>query len=98
MHFICESYENLCVVITVITRFISSLGTSVEWAYNLIRTPPYFASKADLWRYAVMYTYGGMYLDDDSDIRTPLDEVDYKSNYTPRLHIYLMTIIFSNLI
>ncbi len=47
----------------------------MQWAYNLVRTPQYFASKADIWRYAVLYTYGGMYLDDDSDIRLPLDEV-----------------------
>lgn len=35
----------------------------------------YAASKADIWRYAVLYTYGGMYIDDDSDMKTPLDEV-----------------------
>ena len=33
------------------------------------------AFKADLWRYSVLYAYGGVYLDDDSDIKTPLDEV-----------------------
>ena len=56
---------------------VTFTGTSVQWAYNLVRTPQYFASKADIWRYAVLYTYGGMYLDDDSDIRQPLDEVDH---------------------
>ena len=60
--------------LSVVHVFIAS-GTSVEWAYRLIRAPPYFASKADLWRYAVLYTFGGMYIDDDSDIKTPLDEV-----------------------
>lgn len=55
----------------------------MAWAYHLVRTPPYFASKADIWRYAVMYTYGGMYLDDDSDIRTPLDEVNRAQLLTP---------------
>lgn len=49
-------------------------NTSVQWAYSLINMA-YAASKADLWRYAVLYTYGGMYIDDDSDIKVPLDEV-----------------------
>ena len=46
----------------------------------MIRSPPYFASKADIWRYAVMYTYGGMYIDDDSDIRFPLDDVSQSTH------------------
>ncbi len=33
------------------------------------------AFKADLWRYSVLYAYGEVYLDDDSHIKTPLDEV-----------------------
>jgi mannosyltransferase OCH1-like enzyme len=64
-------------VLVCITLIFLLLGTSVEWAYNLIRAPPYHASKADLWRYAVMYTYGGMYLDDDSDVKMPLDDVRF---------------------
>lgn len=48
--------------------------TQVHWVYNTIN-PAVGAARADVWRYAVMYTYGGVYLDDDSDIRTPLDEV-----------------------
>lgn len=39
-----------------------------------------------------MYTYGGMYLDDDSDIRTPLDEVWSILFYT--LKLYSLYIIF----
>jgi len=49
-------------------------GTSVAWAYSMV-SMSYAASKADIWRYAVLYTYGGVYLDDDSDIRMPLDEI-----------------------
>lgn len=49
-------------------------NTSTQWAYELIN-PALGAAKADIWRLAVLYTYGGMYLDDDSDIKTPLDEV-----------------------
>lgn len=49
-------------------------NTSVSAVYNLIH-PLIGAARADIWRYAVLYTYGGVYLDDDSDIRTPLDQV-----------------------
>ena len=49
-------------------------GTAVEWAFYLIN-PVLGAARADIWRYAVLFTYGGVYLDDDSDIRTPLDDV-----------------------
>jgi hypothetical protein len=49
-------------------------GTSLLWAYHLIH-PIAGAAKADLWRYAVLWTYGGAYIDDDSDMMTPLDNV-----------------------
>lgn len=49
-------------------------NTSLLWAYHMIH-PIAGAAKADLWRYAVLWTYGGAYIDDDSDIMTPLDEV-----------------------
>ena len=48
--------------------------TSVQLAYHLI-SPLLGAAKADIWRYAVLWLYGGMYIDYDSDIKTPLDEV-----------------------
>ncbi len=48
--------------------------TSIQWAYSLIHHD-LFISKADIWRYSALYYYGGYYTDDDSDIRTPLDEV-----------------------
>ena len=43
-------------------------------AYHVIH-PMCGAAKADVWRYAILYTYGGVYIDEDSDIATPLDEV-----------------------
>ena len=49
-------------------------GTSIGWAYSTIN-PLIGASRADAWRYCVLYSYGGLYLDDDSNIRTPFDEV-----------------------
>ena len=33
-----------------------------------------------LLRYAVLWLYGGVYIDDDSDIRTPLDKVHKPSH------------------
>ncbi len=54
-------------------------GTSVQWAYHEIAQHA-GAFKADIWRYAVLYTYGGMYIDDDSDIRTPFDEIVLSSD------------------
>jgi mannosyltransferase OCH1-like enzyme len=49
-------------------------GTRVQWAYNLIN-PKLGAAKADIWRYATLYTYGGFYIDEDSDMKNALDRV-----------------------
>ena len=49
-------------------------GTSLLWAYDMIN-PACGAAKADIWRYAVLWTYGGAYIDDDSDIKTPFDHM-----------------------
>lgn len=49
-------------------------NTSLLWAYHLI-SPVAGAAKADLWRYAVLWAYGGAYIDDDSDMMSPLDKV-----------------------
>jgi mannosyltransferase OCH1-like enzyme len=48
--------------------------TSLLWAYNIIN-PLIGAARADVWRYAVLYLNGGYYMDEDSDMKTPLDEV-----------------------
>lgn len=77
-------------------------GTSYLWAYNIISSSA-GAAKADLWRYAVLWTYGGAYIDDDSDMHSPLDKVvgkedtlivSYERNgfnanrcYIPRYHL-----------
>ena len=61
------------------------------------------AARADMWRYAVLWVFGGAYVDDDSDIRTPFDSfinphdtliVSYEKNgyngdgcYIPRYHL-----------
>jgi hypothetical protein len=77
-------------------------NTSLLWAYHMIH-PVAGAAKADLWRYAVLWTYGGVYIDDDSDMMQPLDKViepedtlvvAYEKNgfngnrcYIPRFHL-----------
>lgn len=55
-------------------------NTKVYWAYSMIN-PLVGAAKADIWRYSALYTYGGVYLDDDSDIKTPLDEVNLRFHH-----------------
>lgn len=57
-------------------EFMNSVfaNTSLLWAYHLI-SPKAGAAKADLWRYATLWMYGGFYVDDDSDIGRPLDRV-----------------------
>lgn len=49
-------------------------NTSLYHAYHMIN-PLVGAARADLWRYCVLYVYGGVYMDDDSDIKTPLDDI-----------------------
>jgi len=77
-------------------------GTSLLWAYHIINARA-GAAKADIWRYAVLWAYGGAYIDDDSDIGSPLDNmveaddtliVAYEKNgfdgntcYVPRYHL-----------
>lgn len=57
-------------------QFINTVfnGTKTQWAYNIIN-PALGAAKADLWRYAILWCYGGFYIDYDSDIRDNLDEI-----------------------
>ncbi|RYY75949.1 hypothetical protein EON63_18875 [archaeon] len=54
----------------------TKLPTPPGAVYDLIN-PLVGAARADVWRYAVLYTYGGVYLDDDSDMKTPFDDVRY---------------------
>jgi len=49
-------------------------NTSLLWAYHII-APSSGAAKADLWRYAVLWVHGGVYIDDDSDMHSPLDKM-----------------------
>eukprot|EP01039_Chlorochromonas_danica_P008965 gene8965-9895_t len=63
--------DNLCKDSFMTNQFAN---TSVSAIYHLIN-PLVGAARADVWRYAVLYTYGGVYLDDDSDIKVPLDDV-----------------------
>ena len=43
--------------------------------YNIYKKLHVGAAKADFWRYCILYINGGVYLDMDSDILRPLDEL-----------------------
>ena len=49
-------------------------NTSTLWAYNILN-PIIGTAKVELWRLAVLYVYGGLYMDDDATLATPLDEI-----------------------
>lgn len=42
------------------------MRTEFPWAYDAFRCMPLNVMRADMWRYAVMYRYGGVYADADS--------------------------------
>ena len=46
-----------------------------EYIYNCYSQLNVGASKADFWRYCVLYKHGGIYLDMDSNITNPLNEL-----------------------
>lgn len=43
--------------------------------YEAFKSLAIGAAKADIWRYCVLYKYGGVYLDIDADIKAPLDKL-----------------------
>jgi mannosyltransferase OCH1-like enzyme len=43
--------------------------------YEIYKNSIYGASKADIWRYCILYQYGGVYLDFDASINFSLDEI-----------------------
>ena len=49
-------------------------NTSILWAFEQI-SPYAGPSSTDIWRLAVLYIWGGVYLDDDAMISTPFDDV-----------------------
>lgn len=49
-------------------------GSAFLWAYDVLN-PVIGTAKSELWRLAVLFVEGGVYMDDDADIRRPLDEV-----------------------
>ena len=57
-------------------QFIDDLwnGTKVQWMYHAIN-PTLGAAKADIWRYAALYCYGGFYIDYDANMRSKLDDI-----------------------
>lgn len=49
-------------------------GTSILWAYEILN-PAIGCSRPEIWRLAILFKYGGVYMDDDSTIETELDSV-----------------------
>jgi len=49
-------------------------NSSIYWAYNSFSEYA-SVSKVDIWRYCVLYTFGGFFLDDDAYIESHLREV-----------------------
>eukprot|EP01031_Cornospumella_fuschlensis_P030700 gene30700-37096_t len=49
-------------------------NTSLLWAYNILN-PVIGTAKAELWRLAVLYYEGGLYMDDDATFNMPLDDI-----------------------
>ena len=56
-------------------RFLETYypNSSLVWAYQAIHSQV-GVSACDLWRYAALYAFGGLYMDDDSDIQTHLED------------------------
>src|ERR1700723_370599 len=54
-------------------RFIADRYGAVMLSYYESITPRYGAARADLFRYLLIYEYGGVYLDIKSTIINPLD-------------------------
>ncbi|NBV77496.1 glycosyl transferase [bacterium] len=54
-----------------IDRFVNeTYPGEIAEAYNRLNT---IVAKVDFWRYLILYTYGGVYVDIDSNIEKPLD-------------------------
>jgi mannosyltransferase OCH1-like enzyme len=51
------------------------VNTSLLWAYSNINPLIAGASKADIWRYAMLHVYGGVYIDSDSQLKKPLSTI-----------------------
>jgi hypothetical protein len=49
-------------------------NTSLLWAY-MILNPVIGCSRPEIWRLAILYKYGGLYMDDDSTFEEPLDNI-----------------------
>lgn len=62
-------------------------GTKVLWAFNMLNRK-LGPARADIWRYAVLWVYGGGYMDTDSYIRTPLNKVITEVNNENKTFVF----------
>merc|ERR1719261_2090721 len=83
-----QEYEFIISGDDVSDEFMKSPEVKKEWqqAYTKARNG---AEKADIWRYAVMYLYGGVYMDADCTAIAPFSEVIEKDakfiqQFTPK--------------
>ena len=49
-------------------------NTSLLWAYQLIN-PKLGVAQTDIWRYAILWHCGGVYMDEDSSMGRPFDDI-----------------------
>ena len=63
-HIITDDNEN--------RKFIMKYGEKYLNAYNKLESG---AHKADLWRYLVLYKYGGIYMDIKTELLKPVDDI-----------------------
>lgn len=70
-----ENWKSGIVDDSYMTLFMEKVfaNTSVLWAYNSIN-PQIMAGKTDIWRYAVLYVFGGVYIDADAGFKLNLDK------------------------
>ncbi len=54
-------------------------GTSTLWAFKMIN-PKVGNAACDIWRYALLYAIGGLYLDDDSYLEASLNKLVHKGD------------------
>jgi len=72
-------------------KFMASNEVKASWA-AAYKTARNGAEKADMWRYAVMYKYGGVYMDSDMKASKPLRDIiidssaDVVQQLTPKNH------------
>ena len=65
--------EEVTKSMAILSKYVEPHGVyKAISAFNMVKP---WAYKADIWRYAVLFKYGGIYLDHEVMLRYPLDEI-----------------------